>query len=781
MNEAKQKALERLLRKTAEAPFKTQYYKDILKGRDVAEFEGLLDQSGRFRDLEDRIPAILPASKRLANIAEKYHWHCGKEWEDRELKIRFLKAAARYCKLEADRKEKGYERFHDSVFRIPGNAINLFYALLPDMLSVEEGNTDPQLCEAYEQIRRVAMQPWTLPLRKDATDAAPVSVERFRNHVWWISANGVDYRPLLYSALLFRSVEMMDVLVEVCIRALSPVSTAGQGKSFWIEGFCADGFGWGHGRQSYNVGYPAQGMRGILTILSFTKGTPWEKELDRMNADLIMHYIRTMTWGEYKEFSAPMQGRTIFQRNPDAFQEQEFPRIQSAENNWALFLADSFLQNFKDRLPVEYVKELNAYLKYGNSLKLSDFREHYQGTRYFWNNDSLIKKTDKMYFYVHMASSRCDGVEFADHMADKRNYYTADGSYVLLQSGDEYRDALGTWQVSDLPGITQRKLKNAELKTETNWHGYRSKHNFAAGVARGEHGAAGFLWEKDGTREPDGAGIVYDDFSKEILGVQAYKSYFVIGDTVMCLGTGISDLHPEYGKEIHTTVNNTAWKSEIHVLDRDGRVRESMTGCREFKVDDSPFYIEQGGILYGILPEISQWVTVCGETRSTHWYDLNEGNRNVKDTTVSVFEIGINHGMHPTDTSYAYFMHCKGQDITRYLQEEQLKVLANNRQVQAVSSADGNVVQAIFYSADAVLTTQDGWLKLSAPGAVMLERKKAEDVTYITVCDGKQDLSLTEMTVSLQLPEADRQEIHIPLPGGVQCGRPVTVISCTLY
>ena len=770
----KQRSLKILLQKTAREPFKTQYYKDILNGMDVTEFEALLEKDGTFRDLEDGISAIMPALKRLANIAEKYHWYSGKEWGSTELKRKFLAATARYCKMEADRKEMGRERFHDSIFRIPGNAINIFYALLPDMISVEDGNADLDMCEVYQQIYRVGMQPWTLPLRNDATDENPISVERFRNHIWWISANGIDYRPLVYSALMFRNVEMMDVLVEVCIRALSPVSAEEAGTSFWSEGFCADGFGWGHGRQSYNTGYPAHGMRGILNILSFTKGTPWERELDRMNVDLVMNFIRSMTWGEYKEFSAPMQTRGIFQRNPNAFKEQEFEKVRSSENNWGLFLADSFLSNFRERLPMEYLEELSAYLKHGNSLKLTDFEEHYKGVRYFWNNDSLIKKTDKMYLYVNMASSRRDGVEFADCMADKRNYFTADGSYVLMKTGDEYRDVMGTWHVSDLPGITQRKLKNEELKTETNWHGYRSKHNFAAGIARGGNGAAGFIFEKDDIREPDGAGIIYDDFSKEILGIQAYKSYFVIGETVMCLGAGITDVMPEYGKEIHTTVNNTMWKNDICVLDNNGNIQEYTRGIKVYMVDQNPLYVKQGDVLYGILPRTSQRVEVCGEVRRTHWYDLNEGNRNVEDIDVPIFEMAIYHGVHPVNSSYAYFMYCGEDDYAQYLKKEQLKVIANSNQIQAVSSANGDVVQAIVYNSNAVLEMEDYKVRLSAPGAIMIEKDETEKVSYITVCDGEQNPNLTEMVVSIQVRDDDWAEVRIALLNGSQCGAPIT-------
>lgn len=40
-----------------------------------------------------------------------------------------------------------------------------------------------------------------------------------------------------------------------------------------------------------------------------------------------------------------------------------------------------------------------------------------------------------------------------------------------------------------------------------------------------------------------------------MMGVLAYKSCFVFGRTGVCMGAGITDLKPEYGRNIRTTVN----------------------------------------------------------------------------------------------------------------------------------------------------------------------------------------------------------------------------------
>lgn len=769
----KRQALEELLESFSKAPFKTHYYTDILVGgATVEDFEKLILEDGKFADLEDGIPAIMPALKRLANIAVKYHAVCGGSWDDEALKKRFFISVARYCKMEADRTEPKEGRFHDSIFRIPGNAINIFFAQLPEMKRTEAGEAEEHVAAAYREICRVAMQPWTLPKRFDKTDDNPISVERFSGHMWWITANGIGYRPLIHSAILFRNEKMMDVIAEVCARSLSPLSYNTQSDAFWSEGICADGFGWGHGRQTYNLGYPLHGLRAIFEILTTLKGTPWDYALERVNAGLIVKYIRAITFCEFKEFSSPMQTRSIFFRDSRALDKEYMKHARAAPNREAVAVSRSVLRLFGDRITDSERQELEQLCAVGSSLNMTEFSENYKGVRYFFNNDSLIRKTDDAYIYVNMASRRRDGAEFAAHMADKRNYFTADGSYVILRDGDEYRDTMGTWQVSDLPGITSRKLKNSELKTETNWHGYRSKHNFAAGATDADLGCAGFIFEKDDVREPDGAGKIFDDYSKEIMGVLAYKSYFLLGDTAICLGAGITDLRPELGKEIHTTVNNTQRKGEVTLLDDTGCVVNTVLSSREFALLKNMLYIKHGGVVYGIYPEGNNTVKLELEERMTNWYDLNETNRNAVNTALDVFELALYHGSRPTNGSYAYLMH-SGNERELFDLGAPI-ILSNTKKVQAVSSSDGRTVAAIFYTSDAQLAVGDAEIKLGNPGSLLITYDEARDETRLTASDGEQNAE--RLCANITVKNRGGESVYsVDLPTEELCGKPATV------
>lgn len=46
--------------------------------------------------------------------------------------------------------------------------------------------------------------------------------------------------------------------------------------------------------------------------------------------------------------------------------------------------------------------------------------------------------------------------------------------------------------------------------------------------------------------------------------MNARKSYFIIDDTIYCLGSGMIDKRSELGGDIKTTLNQTAWRNTLH-------------------------------------------------------------------------------------------------------------------------------------------------------------------------------------------------------------------------
>lgn len=59
----------------------------------------------------------------------------------------------------------------------------------------------------------------------------------------------------------------------------------------------------------------------------------------------------------------------------------------------------------------------------------------YHGSRWFFNNDDLIKKNKEYHILINMASFRCDGLESASNFADEFNIFTNDGLTFFSTSG----------------------------------------------------------------------------------------------------------------------------------------------------------------------------------------------------------------------------------------------------------------------------------------------------------------------------------------------------------
>ena len=211
---------------------------------------------------------------------------------------------------------------------------------------------------------------------------------------------------------------MIDVLSKVAAGSISQVSQNTYDKAFWIEGFTADGAGWGHGRQCLIWGYPIHGTNGSLNILSKLAGTPWGASLDANAIETIFDFFRGSAFYFYKK--------------------REIPSMTLVEN---------LLRSFRHYLNPMQIAELEQFrreAKAKNLFMLNYPAGNYHGTRYFFNNDDLIRKTPEYYVFVNMASRRTNGLESYFDGANGFNLFTCDGQTLFEREGGESAKALGS-------------------------------------------------------------------------------------------------------------------------------------------------------------------------------------------------------------------------------------------------------------------------------------------------------------------------------------------------
>ncbi len=722
--------------------------------KDYRPYLETLQADGTFADLHDKDAGKVVGGNSAnsgGSITEGYYrlWAISEafrrgelDWQkDGELWRRCQKAIVHYGELEISRGNEWY-RFHASCFALPEAAVNIYFCHLPQMDAVEKGKTDDFLLKkACDMLNMIALQAWTQPYRKDETDLNVVSEERFRKHVWWVGGNGVGYRALLQAAFMYRSIPMIDVLAEVCRKGITPTSQTTYDDSFWNEGFTADGAGWGHGRQCLVWGYPIDGTRGALGILTLLKGTPWAQQLDRRNVEALMNYFRGANFYYYKGYKLACVDRSsmLYMDAPAAIPYSSL--LDNVLANWI----ESFTPDEQEEL-----KRLRSEIPSMNINMNGDGR--YNGTRWFFNNDDLVKKNDRYHVIANMASVRCDGLESAYTFADAFNYYTNDGALMFQRRGNEYRNVYGAYDVTAFPGVTAREGME-QLKPVENWRGYCSKYNFAgAATSGGENAAAGFVFEKMNASDKKGVNDKgRGGADRVIYGVKAHKAAFILGDYVVALGAGITNLTPEVNGNIRTTLDQTERTGNVFVHHGKG-------------ID---WIVQRGGFAYSAFPEYQKRMHYVCETKRTDWVKMNPANRGRKNlpAEVDMLRLWIDHGTTPTDDTYGYAVYCgDGLPADRY----PFRVLRNDTTLQAVRSTDGRVTGAVFYRADEGLKAKHLQLSVSAPCVVLIEQ--TSEGTLLSVTDACMDKNLKEIRVNW-----NGKTYICPMSQGELCGKPTVV------
>ncbi len=746
---------------------------------DPQECIALLKEDGKFADLlflhkqwdslnqagvdEQQIVGdyIEKALVRLWSIAELFRNGNMPGKDPEALRRRVFKSYTLYQELEQRRPDIG--RFHQSCFAMPRSGINTYFCFYDIMEEIESGDLKDSLLEAgREAMMDIGFQAWTQPRRLDRTDENVISVDRFQDHVWWVGGNALGYRALFESAAMMSSVEMMDVIAEVSKKSISVVSQTTYGESFWTEGLTADGAGWGHGMQCLVWGYPIHGTSAALNNLNRFQGSPWVQKLSRENIDCLFRFFRASAFLYHKGIEPPALSRQ------SANWEGATPRAIPSN-----LLVENLLDNWTSSFTPEQLAELRQFKREAEQHKLimENYPDgDYHGTRYFFNNDNFAKKTSAYYSLISMASLRCDGIESFHKKADAYNLYTCDGMTFFQRAGNEYKLAMGAWNLTAPPGVTARQLD--VLQPFTNWRGYTSKRNFAAGATRGgENGVAGFIFEKMNASAKknvnDRTGL--DEKNPDILGIKAFKSYFWFGDMFLAMGAGISDLSDSSDRPIWTVLDQTLGKDEIL----------ENTGLQEIH-GEKITWVENNGFSYAVLPEYTDGGIFFNiEKRQTFYDSLNVENRALgeKPEKVVVFQMWIDHGNEPENANYAYLVNCNPDKL-----EEIPRVLQNDTLIQAACSSDGKTLEAMFYAPGQKLRFGNYWFEVSAPCAFMLEEKNKQ--LYFTVCDAKMDENLRQILIRTNLPvkgdhitrQKDYRLLSIPLPGEPYRGKPATVL-----
>ncbi|WP_329493680.1 polysaccharide lyase family 8 super-sandwich domain-containing protein [Kitasatospora herbaricolor] len=283
----------------------------------------------------------------------------------------------------------------------------------------------------------------------------------------------------------------------------------------------------------------------------------------------------------------------------------------------------------------------------------------------------------------------------------------------------QYSDAF--WPTVDpyrLPGTTVSRTPLADAAGGA-WGAARPAAVWAGGATDGSYAAVG----------QDVRGL-----SSTLSG---RKSWFLLDDSVVCLGAGISCAD---GVPVETVVDNrNLGAAGTHALTVDG-VRQPdalgwsgrLAGVRSLAIAGFGGYVFPGGAT----------VNAARQERTGSWHDVNV-NGSTQALTRRYLTVWFDHGTDPAGAAYSYLlMPGAGADAAAArAAAPTVTVLANTVSAQAISDSASGVTAANFFAAGTA-----GPVTVSAPASVLLRESAGE--LAITVCDPSRASATVTVTVA---------------------------------
>ena len=349
------------------------------------------------------------------------------------------------------------------------------------------------------------------------------------------------------------------------------------------------------------------------------------------------------------------------------------------------------------------------------------------GNRFFWRSDYLIHRRAGFFAALKMSSNRVIGAETCNN-ENLSGYHLGDGMLLVQRSGDAYRDIQPVWNWRRLPGTTCLQTPGPLPPPKKS----RVKSDFVGGLSDGSNGCAALDYRRPG--------------------IAAKKSWFFVNRQVACLNAGITATAED---PVFTSVEQRLANGGTAKLYADGKPAEFAGGQQLL---DGTDWVEFGGLRYLFPGKQKITLSLAGQTGSWRT-SYNKSGIPREPVTATVFALGFDHGKQPQNAACAYII-----TPTDSASQPPLEILANTPALQAVATADRQLVQAVFWQPGELALPGGQSLRSSHPCLVMWK------AGTLMVSDPTQKLQ----QLTLRLGTA---ETVVALPGGQDAGRAVTVTS----
>lgn len=342
---------------------------------------------------------------------------------------------------------------------------------------------------------------------------------------------------------------------------------------------------------------------------------------------------------------------------------------------------------------------------------------------FFWNTEHFSFQRPEWFTSVRMYSTRTHNMEEPYNSEGLLNHHRGDGANHISRTGDEYYDIFPVFDYQKVPGATIMQKENLPAPNQIQKLGQT---DFVGAVTDGVYGAVAF------------------DFKSPHDPLIARKSWFFFDEEYVCLGAGISC---KQQLPVATTLNQSLLRGDV-TLSAGKQKSVIARGEKQFEKVD---WIFHDGIGY-VFPEPAT-VELMNNSVTGSWWDISkQSTTSREEVKMDVFKLWIDHGNRPSDEAYQYIVvpATSLKKMEQNSSKNNIVVLANTYELQAVVNTELGVCQAVFYKGGEVNITENLKLMSDNPGIVMLKMNNGK-ITEISVADPNRELTGFNLSVSVKI------------------------------
>ena len=511
------------------------------------------------------------------------------------------------------------------------------------------------------------------------------------------------------------------------------------------DGFYRDGSFVQHQWHPYTGGYGRSLLRELVDIIVMVDNSEWE--VPEKNVQMIYEWIQnSFVPVIYRGALMDMvRGREASRTESDRMAGHSLLLSFIRLSQIAPEKEKSYLQSFvktnilEDRYR-DFLTNVPSYLLSTTKEILSDQSiapmESKSLNKIFAAMDRVVHIQPEFAFGLSMSSSRIENYETING-ENLKGWHTGDGmTYLydndLRQYSDNFWPTVNAYR---LPGTTE-DTRPREAKTLPFGEGllyadgYKSPRNWVGGSSIcGKYGIAG-MW-----------------FNAQDCSLEAKKSWMMVGDEIVAVGTGINS---KDNRTIETTVENRKMNdTSIYHFHSDGN--EILTSDGEWRLNNCHWVHfesenDQSSIGY-YFPE-QPILNVQKKVHTGTWFEINQLYRLYNPIDRRYFTLWFDHGKNPLNDTYTYVL-LPGKNLAeteKYAKNPNSIILVNTPQVQAIHNKRENVTGINFWEAS------DSYVKnisVDAPASVII--KETSDELVIGISDPTQSNKTISVIVDRDL------------------------------